>query len=221
MSKFIILISMSLCTFAEAQKAFEWQIKLGLYKDIHSMPPSGDDGNGDWQRLGPKVFTTISVGIELKKWRTLIQLNADTRLTFWGDNIKWLSNWNYPITTTNIPNPTNNVREYISASYSNFNITNLLYRLTKDDSKNRIYLGVGVSGRFETVDYVSYRSNPGTAGGVLLDGYQKFRFAPSIKVEYQYDVSKKFFLSTHLLYGFFDEVPHGYWQFALNGGIRF
>jgi hypothetical protein len=72
--KSIILFSMSLCTFAEAQKAFEWQIKLGLYKDIHSMPPSGDDGNGDWQRLSPKVFTTISVGIELKNGELLFSL---------------------------------------------------------------------------------------------------------------------------------------------------
>jgi hypothetical protein len=98
---------------------------------------------------------------------------------------------------------------------------NVLYRIDNNDKKGRIYVGFGLTGRYETVSYISYIDQPGTYWPVLVDGYNKFRFAPALKAEYQYNLSKKFFLSTHILYGFFDEVPHSYWQFALNGGIRF
>jgi hypothetical protein len=84
---FIILLSMSLCTFAEAQKALEWQVKIGIYTDVHSLPEIRD--GIEWQRGGPKYFVTGSIGLEINKWKTLIQINTDSRLTIWNKNVNW------------------------------------------------------------------------------------------------------------------------------------
>jgi hypothetical protein len=64
MRKFFILLSMSLCTFAEAQKALEWQIKMGIYTDVYSLPNLREGAY--WLRVDPKVYFRTSIGLEMK-----------------------------------------------------------------------------------------------------------------------------------------------------------
>jgi hypothetical protein len=221
MRKFIILLSMSLCTFAEAQKALEWQVKLGLYSDIYSLPEIRDAFY--WQFRGNRtyVYPTTSIGLEIKKWSVLIQLNVDSKITFRNSNFDWkidYANSGRVDKKTFVPRVVGDLMEF---SYSYFSILNAMYRISKVEDNYKIYLGFGLLGRFESVSYITFISDPVTGFPILVDGYNKYRYAPALKAEYQYNVSKKFFLSTHVLYGFFDETPHSYWQFALNAGIRF
>jgi hypothetical protein len=221
MRKIIILLSMSLCTLAEAQKAFEWQVKLGLYSDIYGLPEIRDVYQ--WQFRGKTyAYATASIGLEIIKWRILLQLNADSKLTFWNSNFNWkIDDAVINAREANIPPPLPEVGDYVRASYSYFNILNALYRIRGDDGISKIYVGFGVCGRYESVSYISYIDQPGTYWPVLIDGSYGYRLAPNIKMEYQYNLSKRYFLSTHLNYAWFDKTPHSYWQFALNGGIRF
>jgi hypothetical protein len=217
MRKFIILLSMSLCTFAEAQKAFEWQIKTGIYTDVYSLPKLREGLS--WLNIGPKVYTSFSIGVDIKKWKTMIQLNADTRLTFWNSNIDWKNNSNYALPNISFFIPKEGDLE--STIYSYFNVLNVLYKITKEGGRNRMYVGIGMVGRFESISYISYIEDPLVGYPVLLESYQGYRIAPSFKLEYQYNLSERFFISTHINYAWFDKTPHSYWQFALNGGIRF
>jgi hypothetical protein len=219
MRKFIIMLSMSLCTFAEAQKAIEWQVKLGLYSDVFSFPKIKE--GLEWNGAKTYAYFTTSIGLEIKKWKTLIQLNADSKLTFWNSNINWKIDRATSIRIKNNSQPLTEIGDLVQVSYTYFSILNTMYKITKDENKNKIYIGLGLVGRYDSIDSIAYISDPIAGFPVILDGYNKYRYAPALKAEYQYDISKKFFLSIHVLYGFFDVVPHSYWQFALNGGIRF
>jgi hypothetical protein len=217
MRTILIVLSMSLCTFAEAQKALEWQIKMGIYTDVYSLPNLREGVY--WLRVDPKVYFRTSIGLEMKKWRTLIELNVDTKLTFWNSNFNWQVNYAHVVVDS--PNHVSQVGDYVEVSYSNFTILNILYELTKNDGHDKLYIGFGLAGRYESVAYISYKASPQSSWPVLVDGYNRYRFAPYSKLEYQHNISKHWFLSTHINYVWFDETPHSYWQFALNGGIRF
>jgi hypothetical protein len=80
MRQFIILLLMSFCTFAEAQKALEWQIKLGVYTEYYILPTLSK--GLILENTDSKTFGTISLGFYMRKWNSLVQFNFDTRITF-------------------------------------------------------------------------------------------------------------------------------------------
>jgi hypothetical protein len=217
MRKFIILLSMSLCTFAEAQKALEWQVKLGIYTEYYTLPTLSKEQV--LSNFDSKTYGTLSLGFYMRKWNSLVQLNFDTRITFKQGDFRWVPNRAYASnsSTTYFP-PVVGDTVSISSDYSNF--SNILYRFFKNSRKHSLYAGIGLTGRYDRVSYLSYVEYP-NPWPVQVDGYQKIRIAPTIKAEYQFNISKHLFLSTYVNYSWFGNVPHNYWQSALNGGIRF
>ena len=95
---------------------------------------------------------------------------------------------------------------------------NILYSLRDSDKRFRMYLGLGITGRYETVDTIQFLD-----GRVwdVLGYYNRLRFMPSLKTELQYTFGKRFFLSTYANYTYFSEEPNHYLQLAFNTGLRF
>lgn len=219
MRKIIIVLFTSLCTFAEAQKPIEWQIKLGIYKELLQSFPSLREGFA-WRSnaYNSHLRPTISLAFEIKKWKTLFQFNFDSKLVQRNRFFEWQEYRAISIFATT-PAVITQVGDLIDVDYSVYNSINVLYLIHK--SKFSLYTGVGLSFRKETIGYISYKDDPRVFWPVLTDFYEKIRFAPNAKLEIQYNVFKKFFLSSHINYAWFDETPHSYWQFALNSGIRF
>jgi hypothetical protein len=220
MRKFIILLAMSLCTFAEAQKPLEWQIKGGIYSECFQLPILGKESYSLTPLTGPKVFGTFSFGVYHRKWHSLFQVNVDTRLTYKGGYypLEWFNATSHSTKdiNSNIFYPSE-MGDTVTISYTHVNIFNALYNIYDDTSRQKLYFGIGLTLRFDRILYVAYTD--GFLG--VVDNFKKTRLAPTFKIEYQYKVGKLFFLSSHINYAWFDQTPHSYWQFALNGGIRF
>jgi hypothetical protein len=217
MRAILIVLSMSLCTFAGAQKALDWQIKLGVYTEYYTLPTLSK--GAVLKNTDSKTFGTISLGFYMRKWNSLVQFNFDTRITFKQGDFRWAINransvrGGGPYIPTEIGDTV-----ALTSYYSNF--SNILYRFFPNSERHSLYAGIGLMGRYDRVSYVSYVDFP-NPWPVQVDGYQKIRIAPTIKAEYQFNVTKRLLLSTYLNYSLFANAPHSYWQFALNGGIRF
>jgi hypothetical protein len=213
---FFILLSMSLCTFAEAQKPIEWQIKMGIYSDLFKYPPL--DPALTWRIAHFTTWGTIGLGVHFKKWRTLAQINFDTKITMKQSNFAWQRGFGDVVRIS--PNTIYNVKEgdYVTARYYYFNPANILYSLTGNDKRFRMYLGLGITGRYDAVSTIQILD-----GRVwdVLGSFNRLLFMPSLKAEFQYTFDRRFFLSTHANYTYFSEEPNHYLQLAFNSGIRF
>jgi hypothetical protein len=212
----LILSIVCLCLRAEAQKPIEWQIKMGIYSDFFKYPSL--DPALAWRVAPFTTWGTIGIGVEIKKWRTLAQINFDTKITMKQSNFAWQKGFAGIVKIS--PNTIYNVKEgdYVSAEYYYFNLANILYSLTDRDKRFRMYLGLGVIGRYETIDTIQFLD--GRVWDVL--GYfRRLRFMPSLKTELQYTFGKHFFLSTHANYTYFSEEPNHYLQLAFCTGLRF
>ena len=211
-----IALFLSLCTFAEAQKALEWQFKMGIYSDFFKYPSL--DPALTWRIAPFTKWGTIGIGVHIKKWRTLAQINFDTKITMKQSNFAWQRGFGGVVSI--FPNTTYNIKEgeYVNASYYYFNPANILYSLTGNDKRFRVYLGIGVIGRYEVVSTIQFLD-----GQVwdVLGGFNRLLFMPSLKAELQYTFGKRFFLSTHANYTYFSEEPNHYLQLAFNTGLRF
>jgi hypothetical protein len=218
MKKPIILIVflMSCHNFVAAQHNFEWQIKMGIYSDFFKYPSLNPALT--WRIAPFTTWGTVGIGIHIKKWRTLAQINFDTKITMKQSNFAWQKGFGDVVRIS--PNTIYNVKEgdYHGASFYYFNPVNILYSLKDSDKRFRVYLGLGVTGRYEVVDTIRFLN--GQVWDVL--GYfERLRFMPSLKAELQYTFGKRFFLSTHANYTYFSEEPNHYLQLAFNTGLRF
>jgi hypothetical protein len=213
---FLMLSIISLFLRAEAQKPIEWQIKMGIYSDFFKYPSL--DPALTWRIAPYTSWGTIGLGVHIKKWKTLAQITFDTKITMKQSNFAWQGGFGDVIRISR--NTTYTVKEgdYSSAKYYYFNPINILYCLNKTDNRFRIYAGVGLTGRYEVVDTIQFLN--GKVWDVL--GYfERLRFMPSLKAEFQYTFGKRFFLSTHATYTYFSEEPNHYLQLAFNTGLRF
>ena len=209
----IIVLSMSLCIFAEAQKALEWEVKAGTYVEVFKLPIHNR------YRLvveDSKSYATFSIAALVNKWNTLLQVNIDTRLTLIDGVPKWSPSYykaNFVGETNNVYSKTGDT-VYISSNYSN--ILNVLHNFIIPSNKHKLYAGVGITGRKDVIEYVAYTD--GFLG--VLDFYTKIRVAPTLKAEYQFNVSNHFFLSSNLNYSYFFNTPHSYWQCGVSLGLK-
>ena len=97
----IIVLSMSLCIFAEAQKALEWEVKAGTYVEVFKLPYFGRSIAR--VKTDTKSYATFSLGVFIKKWNILLQLNGDTHLAIFGGISSWSPSYykaNYPRDST-------------------------------------------------------------------------------------------------------------------------
>jgi hypothetical protein len=212
----LILSIICLCLRAEAQKALEWQIKMGIYSDFFKYPSL--DPALTWRIAPYTTWGTIGIGVKIKKWNTLAQINFDTKITMKQSNFAWQRGFG----GVNIfsPNTTYNIKEgeYVNASYYYFNPVNILYSLTDNDKRFRVYLGLGLTGRHESVSTIQFLDG---RPWDVLGSFKRLLFMPSLKTELQYTFGKRFFLSTHANYTYYSEEPNHYLQLAFSTGLRF
>jgi hypothetical protein len=206
----VVVLLMSLCLLAEAQKASEWQIKTGTYIDVYTKP--GYTGKQD-----DKSYLAFSLETYIPKWNVLLQANFDTRIVFLSGLPSWLPSfykskkWDY-----SLPTHTPAVGDTFSLNYDYLNGINALYRFRNTSNRHKLFAGIGLTGRREIVSIIEYY------GGLdaLTSEFRKIKIAPTLKVEYQFNVSKRFFLSSNLNYSYFFNTPHSYWQFGVNLGLK-
>ncbi len=217
MKSIIFYLILSLCFRAEAQKNFSLLTRAGTIAEIYKTPNYSKNGRKEFD---DKSYSTFGMSIYLEQKKILLQVNIDTKIVTFRGIPKWFPSYTKADFPQQSPNVIGMVGDTVSLYYNYSNWLNMLYNFTPLSNRHHFFGGVGLTGRLDNVSYISYIENPLSAWPVLVDGYKKYRIAPTLRIEYFYYPFKWMFASANFNYSLFMLKPNHYLQLGLGVGFK-